>query len=110
MLPHATTTITVLRVADDPNRDPYDPKPAPAEIHTGVRAHIGSPTGREQVAGGSQSITDTRLTCDPIDLHHQDQVRDDTTGETFEVVWVKQRTGLGLPHVTAFLKHLEGLA
>lgn len=109
-IPLATTTITVLRVADDPTRDPYDEPPAAAEAYTGVRAHIGSATGREQVAGGSQSITDLRLTCDPIDLRHTDQVRDDTTSETFDVVWVKNRTGLGMDHTAALLQHQEGLA
>lgn len=108
MIGHATTTITVLRVADDLNRDPYDPQPAPAEVHTGVRAHIGSATGRERQAGGEQTVTDLRLTCDPVDLRHTDQIRDDTTGETFHVVWVKQRTGLSMDHVTAFLQYIEG--
>lgn len=108
MIGFATTTITVLRVADDPDRDPYDTQPAPAEVHTGVRAHIGAPTGGERVAGGEQSRIDLRLTCDPVDLRHTDQVRDDTTGETFQVVWVKQRTGFKLDHVTAFLQYIEG--
>lgn len=108
MIGHATTTITVLRVPEDLNRDPYDPEPDPVEVAAGVRAHIGSPSGGERVSGGEQSRTDLRLTCDPTDLRHTDQVRDDTTGETFETVWVKQRTGLGLDHVTAFLQHIEG--
>lgn len=110
MITLATTTITVLRVADDPDRDPYDPPPAASEVATGVRAHIGSATGREQAVGGQQSVTDLRLVCDPVDLRHTDQVRDDTTGETFEVVWVKQRTGLNLDHTAAYVRHVEGLA
>lgn len=106
----ASTTITVMRLPDDPDRDPYDEPPAAEEAYTSVRAHIGSPTGREQAVGGQQSVTDLRLVCDPIDLRHTDQVVDDTTGETFDVVWVKQRTGLGMDHTSAFLKHVEGLA
>lgn len=109
-LPVATTTITVLRLPEDATRDPYDPEPPPTEMATGVRASIGNPHFREEVAGGQQSVSLYRLHCDPTDLHHEDRVRDDATGEIFEVVGVKQRLGVGLDHVRATLTKIEGVA
>jgi hypothetical protein len=106
----ATTTITVLRVPDDPARDPYDPEPEPEQVVSGVRASISSPYGREDVAGGSREVVNFGLHADPCDLRHTDTVRDDRTGETFTVVWVKHRTGFGLDHVRAGLQHVSGVA
>jgi hypothetical protein len=45
-----------------------------------VRAHLSTPTGREQQRGGSQESIDMRLDCDIVDLRHTDAVLDDTTG------------------------------
>jgi hypothetical protein len=106
----ATTTITVEAVEDDPDRDPYDPEPAATVLYEGVRANIGSVTGREYAVGGQQSITEPRLTCDPIGLLHTHRVIDDQTGFVYEVNWVEQRTGFGLEHTTAILKRAEGLS
>ena len=86
----------MLRVANIANLDPYDTHAAPAVIASGVRAVIGRPRGDEAVAGGSQEVVDLVLTCDPTDLVHTDQVRDELTEEVYGVAWVQQRNGLGL--------------
>lgn len=102
MIPVATTTISVTRptVADDP----YDGAATSATVASKVRAHISTPSGREQQRGGSQESIDLRLDCDSVDLQHTDVVVDDTTGETFQVVWAESRVGLGLDHVEAGLR------
>lgn len=111
-IPHAETTIKVLRVPDDPMRDPYDPPPPPDTIAAGVRAVISTSSGRESTAGGSQSITELRLSCDPYDggLHHEDTVVDEHSGEEFDVVWSRHRRGMGLDHFAAGLKQVKGLS
>lgn len=109
-IPLATTTITIRRPSVDPDRDPYEEDPDPQTVAEGVRAHISSPSGRDQIVGGEQSIVTFSLTCDPTDLQHTDTVIDDSSGEEFEVVWVKDRIGLGMDHVQASLRHVEGVA
>lgn len=110
-IPLHTTTIAVLRVPDDATRDPYDPKPAAAVVASGVRANIASPNGRERVAGGSQEVVVFRLQCDPVDLRNTDQVRDEATGELYEVVWTRPRQGpANLAYQQAELKQVEGVA
>lgn len=109
-IPLATTQISVLRVAADPTRDPYDAQPAPAVLASGVRAHISTPNGREQTAGGSQEVVEFRMSCDPVDLRHTDQVQDEGSGAIYEVTWARAREGLGLDHVEAGLKQVAGVA
>lgn len=109
-VPVATTTIAVLRVPFDPARDPYDAKPAAEVIASGLRAHISTPRGREQIAGGSQEVVEFRLSCDPVDLRHTDQVRDEQTDAVYDVTWARVRRGLGLDHIEAGLKQVAGVA
>lgn len=108
-VPFHTTTITVLRVAADPARDPYDAPPEPTVVASGVRGHLSSPSGRERTAGGSQEVVEFRLACDPVDLRHTDQVRDETTGLVYAVVWTRERQALGLDHTQAGLKQVTGV-
>ena len=105
----ATTTIAVLRKPADANRDPYDAQPAAAVVVAGVRAHISSGAGNETVRGGSQSEITDRLGCDPVELLHTDQVRDETTLEVYDVVWARRRLGNGLDHTDAGLRQVRGL-
>lgn len=100
-IPLATTTITITRpaVADDP----YDGAETTTTVAAGVRAHISTPSGREQRAGGSQETIDFRLNCDTVDLRHGDRVTD-AQAEAYEVVWAQARVGLGLDHVEAGLR------
>jgi hypothetical protein len=109
MIPYATTTITVLRVPADPARDPEDPQPEAAAVATGVRAHISTSNGREEIEGAStQEIVAFRLSCDPTEILKDDQVRDDSTGEVYEVAWARERRGLGLDHMEGGLRQVRG--
>lgn len=116
MIPLATTTISVLRLTAVQLSDPYtdesvDSGPASGfvVVQTDVRAHISAPSGRELVNGGEQSDVSFRLTCDPCDLGHSDRVRDESTGAVFLVDWAVARSGLGLSHVEAGLRMVQGL-
>ena len=109
-IPVHTTTISVLRVPADPERDPLDPQPPAAVIASGVRAHISTSRGSEAVAsGGSQEVVYFRMSCDPTDLVHTDQVQDEQTGELYEVTWARFRVGMGLDHTQAGMKQVSGV-
>ncbi len=90
MIPVATTTVTVLRVAPaDEYAEPYSGAEPGNRVTVArkVRAVIGRGTGREQLGGGEQSILDVDLACDPIDLRPTDLVRDDYDNTLYRVVW-----------------------
>lgn len=105
MIPVATTTITILATTGDPYEES-----APTVVASGIRAHIGQPGGSEIRGGGSQSDVSDKLDADPCTLDHTMQVRDDTTGVVFDVVWVRDRRGLGLDHIEAGLRQVVGHA
>ena len=110
MISVATTTISVLRVPSDPTRDPLDPQPEAEVVASKVRAHISTSRGSERVSsGGAQEVVYFRLSCDPTDIRYEDQVRDETTGEVYEVEWARQRIGLGLDHTQCGLKQVAGV-
>jgi hypothetical protein len=108
-VPLATTTIAVRRVQGGP----YDidtALPAPATVAAKVRAHISTPTGRGTDVGGQEELVEFRLACDPVELRHTDTVLDEQTSESYQVVWAKQRRGLGLAHTEAGLRQTAGAA
>lgn len=102
MIPLATTTVTVTSPGTG---EPYETPSGGATVASGVPAHISSPSGLEQLQGGSQQIIDKRLLSEPIDELTSDMtVVDDSTGLAYAVVWVDQRDGLGLAHTVAGLR------
>ena len=107
-IPLATTTITVSRVAADPERDPADEQPAATPVASGIRAHLSGLTGAENFP--TQEVISRKLICDPTDLEHGDTVHDDTTGLDYQVVYAEQRVGLQMDHTEAGLKKVTGAA
>lgn len=104
----ATTTVTVERLAE--GVDPYDAA-TPTERHSGVPAHISSPVGIETLVGGNRTSIDARLFVDPAPaLTTRDSIVDEATDESYRVVWVQRRRGLGLDHQVAGLRRVEGAA
>lgn len=102
MIPLASTTVTVSRSDQDGTVDSYDTVTyTPRPQH--VRAVIGRPGGGETTTGGSSEQATATLDCDPCDLRHDDRVTDDTTGDVWEVTWVRRRVGFGLDHMVAGL-------
>lgn len=102
MIPLATTTVTV---ASRGTGEPYETPAGGATVAAGIPAHLSSPSGLEQLQGGSQQVIDKRLLSERIDALTSDMtVTDDSTGLTYAVVWVDQRDGLGLAHTVAGLR------
>ena len=109
-IPLPTTTITITRRALVATEDPYDePSGAPSAIASGVRAHI-SPRGAEEHTEGRSSTEDVRyrINADTADLQHTDLVVDETTDQTYAVVWAENVSGLGLDHTTGELRRITG--
>lgn len=108
MIPLATTTITIKRPLST-SADPYEGVSAVGPtVAAGVRAHISSPSGTEAQVGGRAEVVDAVLLCDVADLAHSDHIVDDETSETWQVLWVRKRRGLGLDHMTAGLRATSG--
>lgn len=101
-LPFNTTTVTVKRRPTTGTEDAFD-VPDYETIRTGLRAVIGSHSGSETDAGGASSTRTAHLVTDPYDMKHGDQVTDETTNETWDVVWAARRNGLGVDHTAADL-------
>jgi hypothetical protein len=118
-IPLATTTITVLRPREeDQYEEPYSGTTTTAfgEVASGVRAVIDIPVardaGKQRAAGGEQTETEFRFSCDPCDVSRLDYIRDDTSGVTMRVTWVHHFGvigGFGASHVEGGLELVEGL-
>lgn len=104
-LPLATTTLTVRRPGP---AEPYG-GPAWVTVAAGVAGHISGPGGIETVAGGSHTDETLAFSCDLTDIAHTDQVVDDATGLTYDVVWVEECHGLGLDRMTGSLRRVVGV-
>lgn len=108
MIPLATTTVTIKRVPRDAARDGYDTQPAKTTIATGVRAHIGGPSGSQNLAAGDRTVVRFAITTDPTDLQADDTVIDEQTDQEYRCAWARGRQGLGLDHTTGALEQVNG--
>lgn len=104
-VPLATTRVTVKRPAS--GDDPYETVTA-TTVAEHVRAHISAPRGGETLTGGQGEVVDAVLLCDIVDLSHYDRIEDETSDETWQVMWVRRRRGLGLDHMSAGLRSTSG--
>lgn len=106
-VPMATTTVTVYAQAE---AEPGEGRTASVR-QADVAAHVSSPSGTEAVApGGGAETVDAVLLCDPVDgMGHTDTITT-AEGDTFDVVWVERRRGLGLDHMRAGLRRRTGVA
>lgn len=95
----STTTITVQHPTA---AEPFEPTGYTSGET--VRGHISNPSGRET---GGQEDVEFRLDCEPVTLGHADRVID-AEGAVYEVVWARQRKGLGLDHTVAGLRQIAG--
>ena len=116
-IPLATTTITILRQKpEDIYEEPYSDEQESDRVvfASGIRAVLMAPAtragqGQETTRGGEQVRVAFALACDPVDLRHTDWIKDERTGEVFEVIWTAQRVGFGLDHTSAQMFKTEGL-
>jgi hypothetical protein len=108
MIPLASTTLTVYRLPEDSTRDGYDPQPARVQVGTGLRAHIGSPSGRATISDGDRVIVGYTLHTDGFDFQQDDQIVDDTTGITYLLLWAKRTTVFGMDFCQGAVRVVEG--
>jgi hypothetical protein len=107
MLPVTTTSVRVER--RNPQADAYEPAD-PQFVAEHLKATISGPGGSEGLIGGSVEIVDARLHVDALApaLVKDDVVVDETTGDTWRVVWRRIRIGFGLDHQVAGLVAVRG--
>lgn len=105
----ATTTISVQRLPADTSRDGYDDVPARTTVKTGLRAVIGSPSGRETITTGNRTVATFTLNSDPFDFEPTDRVTDEATGDEYDVIWTRTRSEL-IPHTEGRLQQASGAA
>lgn len=107
MIPLATTTVTVTAQAEsEPGAGITTSTRA-----SGVRAVIAAPSGSEVAGpGGGSEKVDAVLVADTVSgITHRDRVTT-AEGDAYEVVWVRDRIGLGLDHTRAGLVAVTGRA
>lgn len=110
MIPFGSSTITVTRVEDATDQDPYDPAvdhPAPTTIASNVRAVISPPSGTAKLVGGDRTVYEAALRCDTTALEANDTVVD-SGGLTWTVLWVTQVNALGVKFTNARLRLVAG--
>jgi hypothetical protein len=118
VIPLATTTISVWRVAADETRDGWDAAPARTKVTSGLRAVIGvvgsrgaSPsTVQVDIATGDKVVVEFRLMCDPFDFADDDQIVDDTTSETYILLGIVRQNAFGLDHCDGRMRQISGAA
>jgi hypothetical protein len=109
VIPLATSTITVQRVASTVGQDGYDPdQPGPSTVASGVRAVVTPPSASVALSGGDRVVYTGQLTCDPVDLRADDTVTDSTSGLTWMVLWAQPVNAVGLTFVRAQLRLVQG--
>ncbi len=100
-----TTTVTVTRIATG---DPYEDATT-STPYAGLRAHVSAPSGADAAVGGdSEVVTAVAYLPDGTTIERTDRITDDSTGETYAVVWSRKREGVGLDHVHVGLRGVKG--
>lgn len=69
--------------------DPYDTEPTvdytAVTVATGVNAVLWFVRAKTERNGGARQQLTVRLTCDPVDLQHEDTVTDERSGRVYKV-------------------------
>ena len=110
MIPIATTTVSVWRLPADNALDGFDPQPTRVQVASGLRATIGAPSGRASIATGDKVVVGFSLSTDPFDFANDDQLVDESTGETYLLLWARRITALGLDHCMGAVRIVQGAA
>jgi hypothetical protein len=110
MLPYAPNTVTVTRpAAQDGDYEDSDTDDIPETVAAAWSVAITAPSGSDLVVSGQKEIVDAKMIAPvtPV-LEHTDLVVDDDSGESYRVVWVRRRRGLGLDHQIVGLRSVVG--
>lgn len=98
-IPIATTLIDVYRQVTPVDTDSETGYPASVpqtKMATGVRAHIGAPSGSRVFGpGGEKERVMFSLRCDLCGVRGDDVIQDGN-GEQYLVAWARDRSGLGI--------------
>lgn len=106
-IPLATSSITVTRVEEAANTDPYDTNPpSPTTTAAGVRAVISPPSASVALSSANQVVSAARLTCDPCDIAAGDTIQD-SAGLAWVVLWARRVTAVGLDFMEGQLRMVE---
>lgn len=106
MLPLTTTRVDLYRPAMADGDEPV----SRMAYRSGLPAVVHTQAGGELLGHGQSETVIGRLDLSTNPgLKHWDQVYDRTTGNWWEVTWVRTRTGLGLDHVEAGLRATQGV-
>lgn len=108
MIPLASTTLTVYRQPQDATLDGYDTQPARTPVAKGLRAHIGSPSGRASISDGDRVVVGFSLHTDGFDFANDDVLVDETTGTQYLLLWVKRTRALGMDFCQGSVRTVEG--
>ena len=79
-------------------------------VKRGLRAHIGSPQGTEQVVAGDQELVYFKCTTDPFPIEPRDRVTDERNGVVYDVVTAVTRDEFApLAHNQVTIQRSQGL-
>jgi hypothetical protein len=101
-----TTTVEIRR--SDGAVDPYETA-TQASSALSVAAHISDPSGADvRVGGAKETIDAVGFFPAGTDVARADVIEERALGQSWRVLWVQARTGLGLGHVKAGLVRVSG--
>lgn len=101
-----TTTVTVTRQAGTGDGWVVAATTTP---YSALPAHVSAPSGRDSIVGGdAETVTAVAYLQPGVTIRHDDLVTDDRSGIVHEVVWVRERVGLGLGHVHVGMRAVRG--
>lgn len=111
-LPLATTTIDVTRPANDGSVDLVDNNPpsTPSTVASSIPAVISSPTSRTSLVSGERVVVSASFRSDPCDVQTGDTLTDNTSGQSYLVLWALSRYELGLTYSYGDLQIVKGAA
>src|SRR5437660_6251376 len=102
------STLVTIKRRDDPLLDTYFGDDDWHDVVTHVRCWLQTARGTETPLGTEEVIVWSFAT-DPVDLHHDDRLLDETTGELLEVLWTRTiGTAAGQAHVIGEAKLVLG--
>ena len=87
-----------------------DTAPSWPVVASGVRAVISSPGGTVLRDGSVEVVMGFRLTCDLTDLEPADRILDEQASVYYEMNWMTKRTGMGMDHMEAEIRTVQGFA
>jgi hypothetical protein len=108
-LPITSTNVTVYRLVNDMSDDTATP--VYQVTASAVDAVIGREGGLEKLVGGDEEDIQARGDFPfDLDISNLDRVKDEVTGDVWDVMWTMKRTGLGLDHIEVGLRKVIGVA